>query len=96
MPVVSGRTHICRKWTGSPVLAFISECWMPRPADIRWATPGVMIPEWPAESWWAKAPSSTQVTISMSRWAWAPKPPPAATRSSLLTSSRPWPTLFGS
>jgi hypothetical protein len=69
---------------------------MPVPADIRCATPGVMTPEFPAESWWASAPSSTQVTISMSWWAWAPKPWPAATRSSLLTRRRPWPTLAGS
>ena len=45
--------------------------------------------------WCSRRPESTQVTISMSRWPWVPKPWPGATTSSLLTSSRPWPSCVG-
>ena len=43
-----------------------------------------------------EAALSTQVTISMSRWGCVSNPVPGATRSSLLTSSRPNPVLAGS
>ena len=44
----------------------------------------------PDESRCASEPSSTQVTISMSRCGCVSKPAPGETMSSLLTSSTPW------
>ena len=100
---MSGTTHIWTKWTGvvwwSPANvheSFFSEWRMPVPALIRWASPGVMMPLWPVESRWTSDPSTTQVTISMSRWGWVSKPAPGATVSSLLTSRTPWWVLAGS
>ena len=48
MPASSGTTHICTKCTGSVWLSppcnrqesFFSECRIPVPALIRWASPG--------------------------------------------------------
>ena len=69
---------------------------MPVPALIRWASPGWISPECPVESWCTSEPSSTQVTISMSRCGWVSKPRPGRTTSSLLTSSSPKCVLAGS
>uniref|UniRef100_A0A0A8ZS87 Pirin-like protein n=1 Tax=Arundo donax TaxID=35708 RepID=A0A0A8ZS87_ARUDO len=47
----------CRPFC-TPSPAGISECTMPRPAVIHWTSPALMVPLWPAKSWWVKAPSS--------------------------------------
>src|ERR1700755_434016 len=54
-----------------------------------------MTPLLPAESRCASEPSSTHVTISMSRCGWVSKPAPGATMSSLLNSNTPWWVLPG-
>jgi hypothetical protein len=95
-PGVSGIIHIWTKCTGSLVDSFVSECRIPVPADIRWASPGRITPELPIESRWVNSPESTQVTISASRCGWVPNPEAGATTSSLLTSSSPWWVLSGS
>ena len=88
--------QICRKRTGALLEALNSLWRMPLPALIICTSPGRMTEPVPIESSWARAPSSTYEKISMSRCGWVPKPWPAATRSSLITSRSEKPTCFGS
>ena len=64
-----------------------ASCAEPARVDHAGVALGVLVDE---------GPSSTQVTISMSRCGWVSKPVPGMTTSSLLTSSRPRWVLAGS
>ncbi len=71
-PGSSGRSHICTKRVGvcAPGSSLRSECSTPLPALMRCARPGWITPAFPCESSWTRLPSSTQVTISVSRCGW--------------------------
>jgi len=57
--VTSGSIQICRKCVVPALSSLYSLCSTPRPALMRWTSPGTMVEPVPIESLWASAPSST-------------------------------------
>mmetsp|Transcript_21900 Transcript_21900/g.65627 ORF Transcript_21900/g.65627 Transcript_21900/m.65627 type:complete len:202 (-) Transcript_21900:1970-2575(-) len=66
-----------------------SEWRTPWPADMNWMAPRPNVSALPPLSACVSSPSTTYVTISMSRWPCVPKPRAGCTRSSFMTRKTP-------
>ena len=95
-PSVSGSTHICTNRTARSRSRSSPSGGCPSPRSCAGRGRARSRRRLPSVSAVLERPSSTQVTISMSRWGCVPNPPPGATMSSLSTISSPWWVFAGS